>query len=158
MADIDRDLIFTRLPPDSGVVTPIAPLAEEPDEQTAAQLDKMRVALPDWAPGQVADPVQRVRNYLFVAAVPDVFQMQDLERFVPMVVYERIQEVIPKEDLIKILYWIATHPFDGDDKAVDELRPLGLFNGPADMEQTRGRLSVYAVKLLGRITGKITPE
>ncbi len=26
MADIDRDLIFTRLPPDSGVVTPIAPL------------------------------------------------------------------------------------------------------------------------------------
>jgi hypothetical protein len=158
MADIDRDLIFTRLPPDSGVVTPIAPLAEEPDEQTAAQLDKMRVALPEWAPGHVADPVQRVRNYLFVAAVPDVFQMQDLERFVPMVVYERIQEVVPKEDLIKILYWIATHPFDGDDKAVDELRPLGLFNGPADMEQTRGRLSVYAVKLLGRITGKITPE
>jgi hypothetical protein len=50
------------------------------------------------------------------------------------------------------------HPFDGDDKAVDELRPLGLYNGPADMEQTRGRLSVYAVKLLGRLTGKITPE
>ena len=90
--------------------------------------------------------------------MPDVFQMQDLERFIPLVVYERIQEDIPKEDLIKILYWIATHPFDGDDKAVDELRPLGLFNGPADMEQTRGRLSVYAVKLLGRITGKITPE
>ena len=158
LADIDRDLIFTRLPPDSGVVTPIAPLGEEPDENTAAQLDKMRVALPAWKPGKVADPVQRVRNFLYVAAVPDVFQMQDLERFVPMVVYERIQEDIPKDDLIKILYWIATHPFDGDDKAVDELRPLGLFNGPADMEQTRGRLSVYAVKLLGRITGKIVPE
>jgi ABC-2 type transporter len=158
MADIDRDLIFTRLPPDSGVVTPIAPVDEEPDENTYAQLDKMRGALPAWKPGQVADPVQRVRNLLYVAAVPDVFQMADLERFVPMVVYERIQEVIPKEDLIKILYWIATHPFDGDDKAVDELRPLGLFNGPADMEQTRGRLSVYAVKLLGRITGHIKPE
>jgi ABC-2 type transport system permease protein len=158
LADIDRDLIFTRLPPDSGVVTPIAPLDEEPDEITAAQLDKMRFALPDWQPGKVPDPVQRVRNFLYVAAVPDVFQMQDLERFVPHVVYERIQEDIPKEDLIKILYWIATHPFDGDDKAVDELRPLGLFNGPADMEQTRGRLAVYAVKLLGRITGKIVPE
>jgi hypothetical protein len=106
----------------------------------------------------VPDPVQRVRNFLYVAAVPDVFQMQDLERFVPLVIYERIQEDIPKEDLIKILYWIATHPFDGDDKAVDELRPLGLFNGPADMEQTRGRSSVYAVKLLGRITGHIKPE
>ncbi len=158
MADIDRDLIFSRLPPDSGVVTPIAPLAEDPDETTAAQLDKMRVALPSWSPGKVSDPVQRVRNFLYVAAVPDVFQMQELERFIPLVVYERIQEDIPKDDLIKILYWIATHPFDGDDKAVDELRPLGLFNGPADMEQTRGRLSVYAVKLLGRITGKITPE
>ncbi len=158
LADVERDLIFTRLPPDSGVVTPIAPLAEEPDETTAAQLDKMRLALPGWTPGKVDDPVQRVRNFLYVAAVPDVFQMQELERFVPLVVYERIQEDIPKEDLIKILYWIATHPFDGDDKAVDELRPLGLFNGPADMEQTRGRLSVYAVKLLGRITGQIKPE
>jgi hypothetical protein len=158
LADIDRDLIFTRLPPDSGVVTPIAPLDEEPDEHTAAQLDKMRLALPEWKPGKVPDPVQRVRNFLYVAAVPDVFQMQDLERFVPLVVYERIEQDIPKEDLIKILYWIATHPFDGDDKAVDELRPLGLFNGPADMEQTRGRLAVYAVKLLGRITGKIVPE
>jgi ABC-2 type transport system permease protein len=158
LADVERDLIFTRLPPDSGVVTPIAPLDEEPDETTAAQLDKMRLALPDWKPGKVEDPVQRVRNFLYVAAVPDVFQMQELERFVPQVVYERIQEDIPKEDLIKILYWIATHPFDGDDKAVDELRPLGLFNGPADMEQTRGRLSVYAVKLLGRLTGHIKPE
>jgi len=158
LEDIERDLIFTRLPPDSGVVTPIAPFDEEPDEITAAQLDKMRLALPEWQPGKVPDPVQRVRNFLYVAAVPDVFQMQELERFVPLVVYERIQEDIPKEDLIKILYWIATHPFDGDDKAVDELRPLGLFNGPADMEQTRGRSSVYAVKLLGRIIGKLGPE
>ena len=109
----------------------------------------MRLALPDWKPGKVPDPVQRVRNFLYVAAVPDVFQMQELERFVPLVVYERIQEDIPKEDLIKILYWIATHPFDGDDKAVDELRPLGLFNGPADMEQTRGRLE----RLCGQVVG-----
>jgi hypothetical protein len=158
LAHIERDLIFTRLPPDTGVVTPIAPLDEEPDQNTADQLETMRIALFDWKPGKVDDPVQRVRNFLYVAAVPDVFQMQDLERFVPLVVYEHIQQEIPKDDLVKILYWIATHPFDGDDKAVDELRPLGLFNGPADMEQTRGRLSVYAVKLLGRITGKITPE
>jgi hypothetical protein len=102
--------------------------------------------------------VQRVRNFLYVAAVPDVFQMTDLEKFVPYVVYDQIQQDVPKEDLIKILYWIALHPFEGDDKAVDQLRPLGLFNGPADMQTTRDRLSVYAVKLLGRITGKITPQ
>jgi hypothetical protein len=158
MADIERDLIFTRLPPDEGVVTPIARSDEEPDDQTSAQLERMRLALPTWEPGKVQDPVQRVRNFLYVAAVPDVFQMTDLEKFVPYVVYDQIQQDVPKEDLIKILYWIALHPFEGDDKAVDQLRPLGLFNGPADMQTTRDRLSVYAVKLLGRITGKITPQ
>jgi hypothetical protein len=158
MADIDRDLIFTRLPPDEGVVTPIARLDEEPDPSIAAQLDKLQSALPGWAPGKVQDPVQRVRNLLYVAAVPDVFQMTDLERFIPLIVYDYIQAEIPRDDLIKILYWIALHPFDGDDKAVDELRPLGLNNGPADMDTTRDRLSVYAVKLLGRISGKIKIE
>jgi outer membrane biosynthesis protein TonB len=158
MADIDRDLIFTRLPPDEGVVTPIARQDEEPDQVIAAQLDKLQSALPGWAPGRVPDPVQRVRNLLYVAAVPDVFQMTDLEKFIPLVVYDYIQAEIPREDLIRILYWIALHPMDGDDKAVDELRPLGLNNGPADMETTRDRLSVYAVKLLGRLTGKIKPE
>ena len=158
MADIDRDLIFTRLPPDEGVVTPIARLDEEPDPPIAAQLDKLSGALPSWAPGKVKDPVQRVRNLLYVAAVPDVFQMTDLEKFIPLVVYDHIQTEIPRDDLIKILYWIALHPFEGDDSAVDQLRPLGLNSGPADMETTRDRLSVYAVKLLGRITGKIKVE
>ena len=158
MADIDRDLIFTRLPPDEGVVTPIARFDEEPDDRIAAQLDKLQSGLASWAPGKVADPVQRVRNLLYVAAVPDVFQMTDLEKFIPLVIFEHIQAEIPRDNLIKILYWIALHPFDGDDKAVDELRPLGLNNGPADMETTRDRLSVYAVKLLGRVTGKITPQ
>jgi ABC-2 type transport system permease protein len=158
MQDIDRDLIFTRLPPDDGVVTPIARLDEEPEPGIYEQLERMRLALPSWKPGKVADPVQRVRNFLYVAAVPDVFQMADLERFVPHVIYDYIQQEIPKDDLIKILYWIALHPFEGDDKAVDELRPLGLFNGPADMETTRDRMSVYGVKLLGRITGRIKAE
>ena len=158
MADIDRDLIFTRLPPDEGVVTPIARSDEMPDDAIAAQLDKLSAGLPNWQPGKVSDPVQRVRNFLFVAAVPDVFQMSELEKFIPLVVYDYVQQQLPKDDLVKILYWIALHPFDGDDKAVDELRPLGLNNGPADMETTRDRSSVYAVKLLGRITGKITPQ
>ena len=158
MEDIERDLIFTRLPPDEGVVTPIARLDEQPEQGIYEQVEKLRLALPSWKPGQVPDPVQRVRNFLYVAAVPDVFQMTDLERFIPLVIYDHIQQEIPKDDLIKILYWIALHPFEGDDKAVDELRPLGLFNGPADMETTRDRTSVYGVKLLGRITGKIKVE
>ena len=85
-------------PPDEGVVTPIARFDEEPDERISEQLDKVRAGLPVWQPGKVADPVQRVRNLLYIAAVPDVFQMSELEKFIPLVVYDQIQEEIPKED------------------------------------------------------------
>jgi hypothetical protein len=155
LADIDRDLIFTRLPPDAGVVTPIARPDELPDDSVNAQLEQMRAALTTWKPGKVEDPVQRVRNFLFVAAVADIFQMEELERYIPHLIFERLEEDVPKDDLIKILYWIALHPFDGDDKAVDELKPLGLGNGPGDIEATRERVGIYAVKLLGRLTGHI---
>ena len=155
MADIDRDLIFTRLPPDEGVVTPIAADDEQPDQQTADDLQLLREELPKWKPGKVEDPVQRTRNILYVAAVPDIFQVS-IERFAPAVVFDRLEHDIPKDDLIKILYWIALHPFDGTDSAVDELQPLGLGNGPGDQEQLRGRAAVYAVKLLGKLTGKRT--
>jgi ABC-2 type transport system permease protein len=158
MADIDRDLIFSRLPPDAGIVTPIARADDLPGQDAALQLEQIRLALPNWKPGKVEDPVQRVRNFLFVPAVVDVYQMEGLEQFLPQVVFERLQTDIPKDDLIKILYWIALHPFDGDDSAVDDLRSLGLGNGPNDIQTTRDRVAVYAVKLLGRLTGKITPQ
>jgi ABC-type transport system involved in cytochrome c biogenesis permease component len=158
MADIDRDLIFSRLPPDAGIVTPIARADDVPDQDAGLQLEQIRLALPTWKPGKVDDPVQRVRNFLFVPAVVDVYQMEGLEQFLPQVVFERLQTDIPKEDLIKILYWIALHPFEGDDSAVDDLRSLGLGNGPNDMQTTRDRVAVYAVKLLGRLIGKISPQ
>jgi ABC-2 type transport system permease protein len=153
MADIDRDLIFTRLPSDGGVVTPIAGDDEDPDPDVLDQLEVVRQKLPTWAPAKVADPVQRVRNYLYVAAVPDIFQVP-IERFLPVVVFTEIQQNVPKDELVKILYWIAMHPMEGDDKAVDQLHPLGLGNGPGDQDQLRERAAIYAVKLLGRMTGK----
>ena len=155
MAHIERDLRFDRLPPDGGVVAPIAPLDEQPDTDLANHLAFMTSALVVWPPAQVDDPVQRVRNLLFVAAVPDVFQIDPLERFVPLVVFDHLQQNIPKDDLVKILYWIALHPDQGDDSAVDQLRALKLGNGPGDMQQARERAALYGVKLLGRMTGKL---
>ena len=155
MEHVERDLRFDRLPPDNGVVTPIAPQDEEPDTDVANHLEFMATALISWPPAQVADPVQRVRNVLFVAAVPDVFQMEPLERFVPWVVYDHLRQNVPQDDLIKILYWIALHPMEGDDSAVDQLRALRLGTGPADIEQTRERVALYGVKLLGRLAGKL---
>ncbi|MGB2713539.1 MAG: ABC transporter permease [Vicinamibacterales bacterium] len=155
MEQIDRDLRFDRLPPDEGVVSPIAPSDEQPDTDVANQLEYIATTLLTWKPAQVTDPVQRVRNVLFVAAVPDVFQLEPLERFIPHVVFDHLQQNIPPGDLPKILYWIALHPHQGDDSAVDELRVFKLGNGPSDIEQARERVALYGVKLLGRITGKI---
>ena len=152
--DIERDLIFDRLPPDGGIVTPIAAASDEPDPEVAEHLDYIREMLPSWQPGKAADPVQRVRNLLYVAAVPDV-QQAAIERFAPQAVYERLQEDVPKDQLIKILYWIALHPTDGDDSAVDQLWALKFTSGAIDMQQVRDRAAIYAVKLLGRLLGKI---
>jgi hypothetical protein len=149
------EIVFSRLPPDSGVVSPIAPADEPLDPDVAAEIEEVRNRLPTWRPGHVADPVQRVRNILYVAAVPDVFQMP-LERHLPHVVFERLQADVPKGDLTKILFWVATHPMGGDDSAVDDLRSAGLrTSGPGDIEQARERVMLYALKLLGRLIGKI---
>lgn len=154
LADIDRDLVFDRLPSDSGIVTPIAPDEEEPDPDTADHLRYIQEMLPSWQPAKVADPVQRVRNMLYVAAVPDVQQLP-IERFAPQAVFYQLQQDIPKDQLIKILYWIALHPTDGDDKAVGDLWALRFTNDPVDLEQTRERAAIYGVKLLGRLLGKL---
>jgi ABC-2 type transport system permease protein len=150
-----NEVMFERLPSDAGVVSPIAPATEPLDPDVEAELEEVRSRLVTWPPGQVADPVQRVRNVLYVAAVPDVFQLP-VERYLPHVVFERLQQDVPKDDLIKILFWVATHPSSGDDSAVDALRGAGLrVNGPSDIEQARERVMLYALKLLGRLAGKI---
>ena len=139
------------------MVTPIAPPDEQPEPELVAELDLIRNRLPAWKPGLVGDPVQRVRNHLFVAVVPDLFQLP-IERFVPHIVFDQLQAIIPKADLVKILYWIALHPAEGDDKALDDLHSLGLGNGPNEPEEVRDRTAIYAVKLLGRLMGKIQEE
>lgn len=147
-----EDLVFNRLPPDSGVVTPIARLDQEPPEETWQTLDAIYNGLETWAPGRVQDILERVRNLLFVPAVIDVFQ-DPAEAYVPVMVFEIIERDIDREVLIKALYWIAVHPDEGSDAAVDQMQPLGIRNGPSDMAEVRNRVGIYAVKLIGRLTG-----
>ena len=117
----------------------------------------MRDTLPGWAPGNVSDPVQRARNLLAIAAVPDILQMEQAERFAPRLVFARLQAVIPPRDLPKILYWIAMHPDDGDDSAIRRLGDFGLPQVSGPTKPVRGRIMLYAFKLLGRLTGHIAP-
>ena len=154
LADIDRDLVFDRLPPDDGVVTPVAVGGYAPFPETEC----LRSKLPEWVPGLASDPVQRVRNLLYVATVPDLYQMEDIERNTPYVVFDRIRLTVARDDLAKILYWIALHPSEGSDAAADQLRGVCLdISGPSDQEELRNRTAIYAVKLLGRVLGKEMP-
>jgi ABC-2 type transport system permease protein len=157
VADIDREIDFTRIPPDCGIVTQIARPVVDADPDNSEQIDLMWYRLPQWPPGKVDDPVQRVRNILYVAAVPDVFQMP-IERFAPLVVYERLEQQVPKEQLVQNLYWIALHPADGDDSAAEQLYSFGIDNGAVDKVEVRNRAAIYAVKLLGRLLGRIASK
>jgi hypothetical protein len=155
--DIDQ-IDFARLPPDEDVVAPIAGSQEQPEDAVADQLAHIRAALNDWPPGKISDPVQRARNDLYVAAVPDVLEMDPLERFVPALVFERLRQDIPAQDLPRILYWIAMHPDAGEDSAIRQLEPLGLPSVSGPSRTPRSRVMLYAFKLLGRLNGKIAPK
>ena len=153
-ADIDG-IDFKRLPPDEGIVSPLSRGDETPDPVTQPALDRIRDGLPGWAPGNVSDPVQRTRNLLAVAAVPDILQMEQVERFVPRLVFARLQAVVPPRALPKILYWIAMHPDEGDDRAMHQLGRFGLPDITGPTRPVRGRVMLYAFKLLGRLAGPL---
>jgi ABC-type polysaccharide/polyol phosphate export permease len=153
-ADIQK-IAFDRLPPDEGIVSPVSRSDETPDPAILPQLDKIRDALPGWAPGNVPDPLQRARNLLAIAAVPDILQMEQVERFVPRLVFARLQTVIPPRDLPKILYWIALHPDAGSDAAIHRLGDFGLPDISGPTKPVRGRIMLYAFKLLGRLAGPL---
>lgn len=151
-----KRVAFERLPPDSGLVAPIAPTSEQPESLIAEQLDHIRTALATWPPGNEADLVQRVRNYLYITAVADLLQMTDLERFLPLIVFDQLKQDVSTEDLPRILFWIAMHPDEGSDAAVGEIELLGLPGVTGPRQALRPRVMLYAFKFLGRLTGDIS--
>jgi hypothetical protein len=150
-----RRVAFARLPPDAGLIAPIAAAAEEPPALLTGRLDQVRNALSHWPPAQVDDEVQRVRNVLYVCALPDLLQMSDVERYLPQIVFDHLKGRVPYGELRQILYWIALHPDAGDDAALRQMSALGLPDGRGPTQAVRARVMLYAFKLLGRMTGDI---
>lgn len=144
-------IAFDRLPPDNGIVAPIAAPDEAPDPVVADQLARIDEALDRWPPGMVADPVQRVRNLLGVLAVPDVLQMDQVEKFLPLLVFHRLRAMFGDPDLARLLYWVAMHPQAGDDAAMRHLSALGLPDISGPMDKPRARVMLYAFKFLKRL-------
>ncbi len=139
------------LPPDDGVVAPMPLPGENPDAETIAWLDYIRPKLPSWESGRVDDPVQRVRNFLYAAAVPDVVQMDPFERFFPPVILDHLVATTPREDLAKILGWIVQNPVHGSLAAADNVMALGIEVRTSEFDAVRERARFYAMKFLLRV-------
>lgn len=143
-----------KVPDDDGVVAPFAPEAERPDAAMETQLQKLRDQLPGWEPGARGDDIQRVRNLLGVAAVADIAEHPG-ERHIPGVVLAHLRAVFPKDQLIRMLAWIALHPDDGT--VLREVSELGVEREADDPQVVRERSRYYAVKCLARLTGRQAP-
>jgi hypothetical protein len=139
------------VPSDGGVVSPFAAPDEEAADYTKDEVEAVRNGLSTWKPGLEGDDIQRVRNLLCVAAVPDSIQ-QPVERYLPPVVLNYLEETYPKDKLIKILTWIVMHPEDGT--VLDSLPDLGLQGTAGDPSVVRERSYLYAIKFILRITGR----
>jgi hypothetical protein len=147
----DVDSLDFRVPPDEGIVSPFAPFDDEPTDFVAAQVAMVRNKLPDWPPGDDADDVQRVRNLLYVAGVPDAIQLP-VERYMPVVVLEYLSNIYAKDKLIKILTWIVMHPEDGT--VIDDISELGIDGAAGDPMVVRERAYLYGIKFIARLTGR----
>ncbi len=140
-----------QIPPDNGLVTPMANLDQSPSDAVDLALAQIEGALPHWGPGYVSDPVQRARNLICVAAVPDLIQ-NPVERWAPHLVLKRLEEEFPGEDLVKILTWIALHPEEGT--VVVSIEELGVA-GVGSEARVRERMQWYAMKFVAKVTGRM---
>lgn len=147
----DTAALNYQVPPDRGVVAPFAGDSEEPDEYTAQELETVRRNLYTWRPAFEGDDIQRVRNLLYVAAVPDSVQLP-VERHLPPMVLRYLSDMYPQDKLVKILTYIAMHPEEGG--VIVNLGDLGLEAAVGDPWTVRERAYFYAIKFTARLTGR----
>jgi hypothetical protein len=146
-------LPIDEMPPDDGNISPIAGQDEKPVGLSERLVKMVEDTLPTWAPGHVADPVQRVRNHLFLLGAPDYAQSV-AERFLPAAVLRYLLTQFSDEELAQILCWIALHPDEGTDAVLDDKIFRDLSVSPKlERPEIRLRTYYYAVKLNRWVVG-----
>ena len=141
-----------RVPPDHGIVAPMAAPDEAPEDFMKEQCDTVRAKLMTWPPGNDTDDLRAIRSLLYIAAVPDAIQMP-VERYLPRIVYQHLLDSYPKEKLLKVLTYIALHPLDGP--VIDDISDLGVEGTAGDQMVVRERAYLYAIKYVARLSGRI---
>jgi hypothetical protein len=143
---------FERLPPDSGLVAPVA--VSPPDAVLEGALARIQRQLAAWPPARSGSEEQQVRNLLLIAAVPDLLQIDPLERHLPLLVEAQLQARFAPPALQRLLLAIALHPDAGSVSVRADLPALGLPAHVGPEQALRGRVMLYAFKLLGRSSGR----
>ncbi|GEM_PF-6591912 len=141
---------------DSDFVSPFAhnfDTLKESDERRK-DWEAFEDKLDNWGPGKVPNPAERIRNLISVAALMDVGEGQ-FESETPLLVFQRLKQELPKEQLIAELAEIVFHPEVGS--VVTTAPELDLNVGVGD-ERVRERVQIYAKKMLGRMLGKLPVE
>ena len=144
---------FSKLPVDGGEIAPVAPNATGIEDSVFEK--KMEVIvrqLRTWPPGRDGDADQRVRNLLSVAAVADIAQLTELEGHIARAVFDQLQDDYSKDDLVHLLTWIVLAPDQGT--VITDAPELDI-HGPVPEDMVRRRDQTYALKLLGRLLGRL---
>jgi hypothetical protein len=130
---------------------PIAPIASTlPDAATVSALDRIRRQIEKWPAAAVPDAVQRGRNLLLIAAVPDLYNSEPLQSHLPALVAAELQARLPAERRALILAAIAADPAAGSVAARESLPQLGLPANAGDEAPVRNRMGLYAARLNGQ--------
>jgi ABC-2 type transport system permease protein len=141
---------FAHLPPDDGVVAPVAQNLVDLPADSKTRLAQLSKQLDQWPPAFHGDLVQRARNLLSVAAIFDVLEDPD-EAGAGYIVLDHLQRLAPYEDMEKVLAYIILNP--GSGTVITQAPELGA-QGAITEQAARERSAMYAAKLLRLLLGK----
>ena len=141
---------YADLPADTDIVTRVS-RSFELEPAGASRVQEFSAALRHWAPAQVPDKAQAVRNLLSVASIADLAQDRR-EGEISRVVFNQLLADIPREQLRRILGWVILNPQGGS--VVTDLHDLGIRRRPSE-SAIRLRNEIFARKLLGRMLGRL---
>lgn len=153
-ATLAASLRYDDLPSDTGLVTQLAPPFGPAGRPPLLEVFARR--LDAWEPAREGPEVRRIRLLLSIASIADVSQ-DPREAGIARVVFDKLIRDHDRARLERALTWIILRP---DDETPPRTAPeLGLHR-EITPEAIRQRNTLYAKKLLGRLTGALpeTPD
>ena len=138
---------------DDGNIAPLAPPDyHSPVSEEQDRLDKFRLDLNAWPPAHAGDDLTRVQAILSVAAIADASR-DPMEGPIARVAFDRLRGEFADHDLEQLLAYLILHQEAG---TVLTTAPELDLPGLVAESTVRERVTMYAQKLLGRLTGQAT--